>query len=232
MSIEQRLNRLTPGLSAKERAILVLESWKEGREEDYQLRATMPPQQVPEFNRLIELMNGTMLRLSTYILILDAEVEKLELRQAWLVTLVLWEEQLERARLAVSQPVGETGHKPRKRASSRERTPATPLTDALTPKFSLIAKSLREGLATLFASIWQAVVAVEIVLAEVAQEFEQVYPLTPAKREELESVKSRLGKLAEELAYLGVDAQIPEPDVELTGSIRKMVDRTGSLGAS
>ena len=34
MSLDGRLNKLAPMLTAQERAILVLESWKEGRQED------------------------------------------------------------------------------------------------------------------------------------------------------------------------------------------------------
>lgn len=37
MTIDARLNKLMPVLTARERAILVLESWKEGENEDPQV---------------------------------------------------------------------------------------------------------------------------------------------------------------------------------------------------
>ena len=57
MSIDSRLSRLAPALSARERAILVLNAWKEGKEDDPSWRRTMPQNQAHEFNRYIGLMN-------------------------------------------------------------------------------------------------------------------------------------------------------------------------------
>jgi hypothetical protein len=53
MSIDYRLHRLSPKLSARERALLVLRSLKEGTPEDFAWRHTMPPAQAHDFNRLI-----------------------------------------------------------------------------------------------------------------------------------------------------------------------------------
>lgn len=94
MSIDVRLNKLMPVLSGKERAILVLESWKAREQEDPRWRSTMPTDQARHFNRLIELMNGSVLQMGQYITVLEQQQDKLELRQCWLVALVLWDEQL------------------------------------------------------------------------------------------------------------------------------------------
>ena len=81
---DRRLSRLSSVLTAQERALLVLRSWKEGREEDPSWRSTMPDEQVLEFNRYIRLMNGVNRNLGPLLLHLEASVEMLSLRLGWL----------------------------------------------------------------------------------------------------------------------------------------------------
>jgi hypothetical protein len=347
MTIGASLNKLMPVLTARERAILVLESWKAGDEEDPLWRSTMPETQTNQFNRLIELMNGSVLRMGEYITILEQEVDKLELRQCWLVTLVLWEEQVQtvrrQARLVVQEPVTASeyqalqleldeewapvaelaellvdGHQDwgdadfetledwpepvitdaaweRVRAEEErqlrkevaagtlagkgrgaglqvrigefnawsglestpvpedllqyrvlpdeeakevelERTTTARLLDALDwrplqlkddpeePRArEVIAGHLRTGLAEAFDSLWQAMCGVDLVLNEVALEFEGADPLRPRKREALEVIRGRLQHLARELIYLEVELALPEPDEELLDLLRRMV---------
>jgi hypothetical protein len=90
VSIDTRLKRVTPGLSARERALLVLRSMKDKTLEDPVWRATMPQAQVPEFNRYIELMNAANLQMAFYIALNEKEMEKLELYASWIFTLHLW----------------------------------------------------------------------------------------------------------------------------------------------
>ena len=85
-----RLGRLYPELTARERALLVLEAWKRGREEDPRVRKTMPDEQAPEFNRYIKLMNAVNGPLAQYILTLDAVASQLAIKHGWLLTLELW----------------------------------------------------------------------------------------------------------------------------------------------
>jgi hypothetical protein len=68
----------------------VLKSWKDGKEEDWQLRASMPTNQVTEFNRLIELMNNANQRLGIFVLMLRLQADTLSVRFGWLLTLALW----------------------------------------------------------------------------------------------------------------------------------------------
>jgi hypothetical protein len=74
----------------------------------------MPPDQSRHFNRLIDLMNGSVLKMGDYIRFLEQEVDKLELRQCWLVALVLWEQQRSMIRraasLALREPITEGGY--------------------------------------------------------------------------------------------------------------------------
>lgn len=92
MSIDARLTRLMPTLTAKERAILILRAWKARTDEDPLWRRTMPADQSKEFNRLIGLMNVANIQLGHLVTFLEKEVEKLELTDAWLFTLLLWQE--------------------------------------------------------------------------------------------------------------------------------------------
>jgi hypothetical protein len=89
-----RTDRLFSALTAKERAQVVLRAWKDGGEEDRQVRSTTPNSQVAEFNRLIEVMNGVNQRLGPYLLLLRANVEKLGLIDGWLATIDLWGNQV------------------------------------------------------------------------------------------------------------------------------------------
>jgi len=56
--LDARLDRLMPTLKAKERALLVLGSLKDGTPEDPRWRQTMPTNQYAEFNLYIGLMNA------------------------------------------------------------------------------------------------------------------------------------------------------------------------------
>jgi hypothetical protein len=90
VSGNQRLDRLYPALTAKERALLVLRAWKADQEEDAQVRRTMPPDQSLEFNRYIHLMNAANLDAGKYIAVLKRISGELNLRAAWLASLQMW----------------------------------------------------------------------------------------------------------------------------------------------
>lgn len=77
---DRRLNKLYPALTARERAILVLQAMKEGREENPRVRSTMPSFQIREFNRYIGLMNAANFTLGVYVGHLAHLVEQLSLR--------------------------------------------------------------------------------------------------------------------------------------------------------
>ncbi len=95
----------------------------------------MPSEQATQFNRLIELMNGSVLQMGQYITILEQQVDKLELRQCWLVTLVLWEEQLTSvrrvARLTLREPVTESDYLEKQTALDVEWVPVADLAELL-----------------------------------------------------------------------------------------------------
>ncbi len=87
---DKRLERLYPALSAKERAVLILRAWKEGRDHDPRIRRTVPDAQLDAYGRLIGLLQGASDALSHYIVVVHQLVEQLDLRYAWLATLHLY----------------------------------------------------------------------------------------------------------------------------------------------
>jgi hypothetical protein len=112
MSIDQRLSRISPALTAQERAILILESWKAGKQEDPAWRRSMPREQSQTFNHYIHLMNAANRFLGAYAGHLAHMAEKVGLRLAWLVSLTLWEEHIEEVRgalrLVLKEPITES----------------------------------------------------------------------------------------------------------------------------
>ena len=87
---DRRLDKLYPALTARERALLVLQAMKEDRDEDRQIRGTMPREQGHEFNRHIFLMNSANCELGLLICWLKAQVEVLDVKLGWLATVKLW----------------------------------------------------------------------------------------------------------------------------------------------
>jgi len=90
VSGNQRLDRLYPALTAKERALLVLRAWKGDQQEDAAVRRTMPQSQALDFNYYIHLMNAANLDLRKYIAVLNLTATQLGLKHAWLASLQLW----------------------------------------------------------------------------------------------------------------------------------------------
>ena len=90
MSAEQRLERLYPALTAKERGLLVLRAYKAGQRPDPEIYHRTPSIQGPAFNRYIRLMNAVNVELATVLQILQVQVEKLDLRHAWFLTVHRW----------------------------------------------------------------------------------------------------------------------------------------------
>jgi hypothetical protein len=131
VSIDARLSRLSSALSARERAILVLGSLKDKTPEDPAWRHTMPRDQVHEFNRLIGLMNVANRELSLIIGHLAQSTREMGVREAWLVSLVLWQEHIDEIRrairLTVREPITESQHGALVEATRAEYVPVDEL---------------------------------------------------------------------------------------------------------
>jgi hypothetical protein len=124
MSIDTRLSRLAPALSAQERAILVLQSWKEGNREDPSWRLTMPANQGLLFNRYIALMNAANQFIGVYAGFLECKAKELALRQSWYMALTLWQEHLNEiartVRVSLPEPITESEYRAKVEAGRAE----------------------------------------------------------------------------------------------------------------
>jgi len=354
MTLETRLGKLYPALTARERALVVLRTWKDGRETDPRSRLDVPAAQVAEYNRLIDLMNAVNRGFSMVLIILDEQLTHIELKAAWLsyitytakhvralaayifetkepitpsarrergahrraelLTLdeaarllaarhafadddmadedgersptdAAWERVCEAKRRAIRAAVGTgelcaTGKGARTRVAvgalcdwaalpvdvepdwglefdvrpdadeaavqeARETRallrklvervcpaddwPIAPATSSADPDDDILATSLGRALAGAIVSqvlsSWQQLRAIEVVVAEVAQEFDSEDPLGPRARDRIDDAKARVGKLAEELRpYVGALA-LPEPDDTDLADARELLDR-------
>jgi len=131
MSIDARLSRLTPALSAQERAILILESVKESGNERPEWRNTMPTSQYSQFNHYIHLMNAAHQEARTIIRLLSDKVDHIELRQSWLISHTLWLEHIEEIgralRRNLKEPMTESEYAARLKATRAEWVPIAEL---------------------------------------------------------------------------------------------------------
>ncbi len=136
MSIDARLKKLMPVLTAKERAILLLQAWRDDTPEDPSWRATMPPGQVREFNYLIDLMNGAMIHMAAYITVVELLIEKMEMKMCWLVALKLWEEQIQMisraVRIGLNEPITQSDYDAEQRRLNETWVPVEELAELLT----------------------------------------------------------------------------------------------------
>jgi hypothetical protein len=139
VSIDGRLDKLTPALTAKERAVLILRAWKEGAPEDPLIRSSMPPGQALEFNHYIGLMNGANVFLTFYTGVLNESLALLDARYGWLLTLHLWA--LNVSDLAgyitvyTKEPVTRSDYDQQLKAARERRVPASELAEMLAEEY-------------------------------------------------------------------------------------------------
>jgi hypothetical protein len=135
VSIDGRLDKLTPALTAKERALLVLRAWKEEREEDLQVRRTMPQSQALDFNYHIDLMNAANLDIGKYTVVLHMTATQLGLKQAWLASLQLWGIRIwdlaQYIALHTNEPITESEHRRLLEETRAEMVPVADLAEVL-----------------------------------------------------------------------------------------------------
>jgi hypothetical protein len=123
----KRLERLYPALSAKERAILTLQDYKAGRDQDHKLLSSAPDSQADEFNRYIARMNAANGELGLVIAFLKERVEQEELRLAWLETARLYATYMWVIRgyfnLWAQEAITESDYRKLEEAARREKIP-------------------------------------------------------------------------------------------------------------
>ncbi len=161
MSGGRRLENLYAELTAKERGILVLGAWKEGKDEDRGWRTRMPQSQGREFNRYIDLMNGVNHELGLYLYGVHQEAEKLSLRLGWLGTLALWgmlNVQLGSYLVGeTKEPITESEHRARVEEERAKLVPVKELGDLLTGRHEDWADDELESESVVKPKAWERV---------------------------------------------------------------------------
>ena len=211
---EARMKGISEGLTAQERGLLVLRAWKEGKDEYWTWRSTMPAWQARDFNRLIGLMNGVNQTLGVYLYAISQEVEKLTLRLGWLITLRLWS-------MRTSELPTYTDLGPRETMDSSEK-----VQEQIIPINELIdlhKEYLREGI----DQRWQQLGAVQVVIGEIAREFDGEDPAVSRMRRSLDHTREELQGIFEQVTHLGLlqDIELSEPREEALAEVRELVER-------
>lgn len=146
---DNRLDKLFPALTAKERAILCIRALKEERDEDPKVRSTMPRGQVGEFNRYMALFNAVNQDIGFYIILLEQLVQQLDLRYFWLLTVHVWALQASSVAsyllFCTKEPVTESEYQ-RHLKKARERVmPLSELAEVLTDRHDWAEDDLQES---------------------------------------------------------------------------------------
>jgi hypothetical protein len=243
MTGKLRVERLYDRLTARERAIMVLRSWKEGKDEDMAWRYSMPWEQEGEFNRLIELMNGVNVHLAPFAFATAPEVDKLGLRLGWMAAFTLWGNQRYELEELLLGPKGIRleGLQLDKKAKARIRkalamAPAKPMVyvsgefqellreeapkeSRIDPAVDANKEALREGV----PGVWSHLHAADLVIAEVAPEFDGEDPARPELRHILDHGLERLRDFKEQAEMYVGPFELPEPEEELLAKMRRLV---------
>lgn len=227
--MSDRLSRLYPGLTAHERAMLVLRAHKDGRKEDPAVRSTMPYGQGREFDRLVRLINAVNSELAYAVYILRERVAHLATRCDWLVTLAMAQD--DAALLARHlTPAAQSRARPLVEAARPWRLPfdltlpldreATTGPGANAELARMLVLAVRNGA----VAAWQELRCIEEAVAEVAQEFEGEDPLAPGLRAQVDGAKALLEELRDSIApYAPFD--LPKPDAAGIELVRRVIAR-------
>jgi len=179
-----RLGRLTPVLTARERAAVVIQNELAGQEPDPDLRRSMPREQLTEFNRYLALYYIANAELATVCLSLSLQAELL-------IDCTSTPRQLEKAAAMVAEETGEE-LKTESRRARRKRSSLT------VPQFLLgLAQDVREGQRRVALYRWKELRAIEIVWDEIAAELGCDDVLHPSARQMAETAKEKLRSLIE-----------------------------------
>jgi hypothetical protein len=223
MSADQRLDRLYPALSAKERGLLVLHAYKAGETPDRLIYSTTPSGQGPAFNRYIRLMNACNSELATTLMLIREQIGKTDLKYAWFMTLCLWG--LETQFLG-DEVLAATKDRRLRRDVRRmmRRAPGdlqVPV-DLTLPRDERdpfkqgygdeMVRAVLSGIKQGLEQHWCELRSIEIALAEVAGEFDGEDPLQPDVRALLDDCLATCTTLRDQVAdYVAIELPGPSP---------------------
>ena len=85
-----RMKQVWKGLTARQRAILLLRSWKVGEVEDELVRDTMPRRQEGQFSHYVGMVGKVNRSLGGIAIVYGSMVDGIEVRMGWLNSLWFW----------------------------------------------------------------------------------------------------------------------------------------------
>lgn len=225
-----RLDKLCTALTAQERAILVLRSWKDGQDEDGQIRGTMPLGQVTELNAYIDLMHGIS-DLAPFILLLQQHAAQLGLRSAWLSTLDFWA--ITAFSLAsyiwfdTKEPITESDHKRRVEEARSKTAAVVELAEVLTERHDGWTEDDLEPAEddeepVVSDKAWNRVLAQK--KKELAAEFDGEDPLPPPVRSLVDETRAELQQLIEKTQRRVGPFGLPDPDEDALAKLRTIAN--------
>jgi hypothetical protein len=238
MSRGSRAERLYSALTAKERAILVLQALKSDCLADPLVRETTPAEQVPAFNGYMEVVRQATVVTTLCVDGLKGTTGRLLIQRDWLRCLALWAMEskvlkqfmlcytksrhrrlVERARSELLSPC-DPADRSRMRELGGKKMDALAM-NALDRIVDSVARSLIEGV----QQSWSELLALELALGEASAEFDGEEPILPDQRSAMDSVRAELRDIHDTRPpYVG-PFELAETDDELAGLLRRILKR-------
>ena len=160
MRHRSRLDGLWGKLSAKERGIALLRAFKAGEEEDPMLRRKMPPEQIPDFNRYILLLQRVNQGLGVLVMRYPPIIQVIRLRLAVMALSELWKLRADASfgyvALHCGEPIIESAYRELQEEATRESLPLDEAAQLLAEEYEgWESEDLEEGMPT--ESAWERI---------------------------------------------------------------------------
>ncbi len=236
MSAEQRLDRLYPALTAKERAIMALQHYRAGTEEDPAIRATIPFRQWDEFNRLLRLTSAVNTEVAYVLMLVNAQVRQVDIKYGWLMSLLLWGIEIECVcdhliKATKDRAIRRDVRKMMKRSPGALQVPidltAPQTNDPFKEGYGRgLVVALLTGIKEGIERHWRELRSVEIAVAEVAAtEFDGEDLFQPDVQSTLDEAKEMLKSVHEAIAHYVEPFELGEPSDEDMELARKLISK-------
>ena len=209
MTMQARLQKVTQGLSPLQRAVLVLQAQREGREPDPELGRISDAQQSRIFNRYLALACVINRELGAFA----HTVSGLS------TTLDCCAHQVRLLEQAAAQLEEEHGLKRARRPRDWRKTKEVSIPEFLRS----LAQELRHDLLDGVELHWKELRALEIVWGELAAEFDGEDPVHPDLRKQAATTAATLRALAIEM---GGRRRLGEPDDAVLANVCHLVDES------
>jgi hypothetical protein len=210
-ALDARLSKLLPALSARERAVLALRAQNAGQDAAA-IRRSMPAEQRHEYNRYMGLVFVAGCQMGALVYVIKNQVENLSFDLDRI-------DQLERAATVLEEddPESVAAH-PVRPWRQRQRQ-----SEHLTvPEFlRSLALELKEDAFKELSVRWRELRAVEIVLDEIAEQFDGEDALHPDARGWLTNSRSAALRVTERLGR----KRLPEPGEDYLSRTRALIDQ-------